>query len=517
MTRRMWILLAIFILGCIAEAVIVPWACGQDCADGSCRISGPTPTNPHPAVCRINNTVGRMSNLGTGTLIEASNGRGVVLTCAHLFREGVGNITVKFADGSFYEARMLGRDATWDLAALEITAPAASPVAIADGYPRRGEPVKSCGYGPNGQYACNSGRVLGYTTAQGTSSFEWFDLTGVARDGDSGGPVFDASGRLCGVLWGTDGRTVGATYCGRIRKFLANILGRSREQPPVGGNGAGNAPHADGASGGQDVPPPPVPPMAPVEKPSCDAIALLKAEIQSQIDGLRADILEFRKESQKPVQDAVQAIDARLKPLESARSDTDGAIAAILESVEQLRKQPAQLPPGESERIANISEALVAVSERTEQIEQRTSSEKLREVIREAVPVVAETGWAAAAKSALPGVLTALGWSTPPSAAIAAAWFGLKLLRRRRQKKSRAAEATTTTQQPTVIVQESKPLPQVVIRDPEYIPFEVPTKRQKAMEMAQDYFVQKHPGAASTIEVLKQYADQFESGLKSPQ
>jgi len=37
------------------------------------------------------------------------------------------------------------------------------------------------------------------------------------------------------------------------------------------------------------------------------------------------------------------------------------------------------------------------------------------------------------------------------------------------------------------------------------------------MEMAQDYFVQKHPGAASTIEVLKQYTDQFESGLKSPQ
>ena len=503
MTRRMWILLAIFLLGCIAEAVIVPLACGQ-CVGGMCPTQGrgigigvgisgwstavPATSRPQltqqpaqqvakPCFVRIvaEEPSGRIGS-GSGTIVGIVGNRAYVITCCHGTEVPGVKIGVDTVTKGGWWANIKGRESVLDFAMLEITNPGVPAIEISSTIPQIGDSVFIGGFG-GGRWKWNQGRITtwcGPSSAYTGNEQAWMNISTPSVQGDSGGPVIDSRGYLIGVIIaGGDGETT--AVC--IPRHLARInswINSTGEQPPVGGNGAWTAPHVDGASGGQDVPPPPVPPMVPVEKPACDAIALLKAEIQSQIDGLRADLLEFRK-------------------------------------------QPAQLPPGESERIANISDALVAVSERTEQIEQRTSSEKLREAIREAVPVVAETGWTAAAKSALPGVLTALGWSTPPSAAIAAAWFGLKLLRRRRQKKSQAAEATTTTQQPTVIVQESKPLPQVVVRDPEYIPFEVPTKRQKAMEMAQDYFVQKHPGAASTIEVLKQYTDQFESGLKSPQ
>jgi S1-C subfamily serine protease len=95
----------------------------------------------------------------------------------------------------------------WDLAGLEIDAPTGIvPVAISEAAPQKGEPVASCGYGPNGQYRCNQGRVTGYVRADGTEKFETLELTGAARDGDSGGPVFNQRGELVAVLWGTDRR-----------------------------------------------------------------------------------------------------------------------------------------------------------------------------------------------------------------------------------------------------------------------------------------------------------------------
>ena len=52
------------------------------------------------AVCRVHNQLGGINNLGSGTLIDkSSDGReGLVVTCAHLFDEGTGDILVTFAD-----------------------------------------------------------------------------------------------------------------------------------------------------------------------------------------------------------------------------------------------------------------------------------------------------------------------------------------------------------------------------------------------------------------------------------
>ncbi len=97
--------------------------------------------------------------------------------------------------------------------------------------PRPGEPLTSCGYGPEGRYACNAGRALGYARTTAAGSHETLELSGAAREGDSGGPVFNARGELVAVIWGTDGRTVEATYCGRVRKFLSGLAARLPRGP----------------------------------------------------------------------------------------------------------------------------------------------------------------------------------------------------------------------------------------------------------------------------------------------
>ena len=193
----------------------------------------------HPAVGRIHSDVlGRSRTYGSGTLIHKEAERGIVITCSHLFRDGMDSVTVTFPDGKRYVAELLKTDKAWDLAALLIAPPDAAPVAIATDHPKQDDPLTFCGYGSDGNYICGQGRALGYARTTLTRTYETLEMTGHARDGDSGGPMFNASGELVAVLWGTDGRMVGGTYCGRIRKFLTGICG---PRPGPGANQGGGA------------------------------------------------------------------------------------------------------------------------------------------------------------------------------------------------------------------------------------------------------------------------------------
>ena len=54
-------------------------------------------------------------------------------------------------------------------------------------------------------------------------------MTGSARQGDSGGPVFDRHRQLVAVLFGTNGQVVDGTFCGRVRRFFKG----ARSQGPI--------------------------------------------------------------------------------------------------------------------------------------------------------------------------------------------------------------------------------------------------------------------------------------------
>ena len=45
-------------------------------------------------------------------------------------------------------------------------------------------------------------------------------MSGPARPGDSGGPIFNARGRVVGILWGTDGQTTIGVQVGRLHIVL---------------------------------------------------------------------------------------------------------------------------------------------------------------------------------------------------------------------------------------------------------------------------------------------------------
>jgi hypothetical protein len=192
-----------------------------DCIDGQCRPA--QPPQSHPAVVRVVNEQRGSRSLGSGTLVVANDDYALVATCAHLFREGVGNVSVEWPRQGKRPATVAAMDTDHDLAVLKLSAVSVAPVPLAENPPRAGDWLTSCGYGPHGVFAVNRGRAAGYASLDGRT-FDVLEMEGSARRGDSGGPIFNARGELAGVLFGTDGRRVNGSHCGQLRPLLQRCL-----------------------------------------------------------------------------------------------------------------------------------------------------------------------------------------------------------------------------------------------------------------------------------------------------
>lgn len=190
-----------------------------------------TPATPHPAVARIIAVDTRGASLGTGTLVAVSEHHGLVVTNWHVVRDARGTILVQFPDGFTSPATVLKVDREWDLAALAVWRPRAKPVAIAVDPPRPGDVLLIAGYG-QGDYRVSYGPCTQYLAPNPGLPAELVELRAVARQGDSGGPIFNTRGELAGVLFGSGfGETMGA-YCGRVRRFLYPLRETFLNLPP---------------------------------------------------------------------------------------------------------------------------------------------------------------------------------------------------------------------------------------------------------------------------------------------
>jgi len=192
-----------------------------------------TAVDLQPAVCRIHNRLNGSSNIGSGTLVDrTSDGReGLILTCAHLFDEGVGNIVVTFSDGRTHGAKLIHTDRQADLAALAIANPRAKPAKISLAVSQQSR-LFACGYGPRGVYRCAVGPGIGQAAGTGQLSLK---IANRVRSGDSGGGVFDEQGRLVAVIWGESQGVTYASYGRPLRRFLGRVLG---PRDFIQGNGA---------------------------------------------------------------------------------------------------------------------------------------------------------------------------------------------------------------------------------------------------------------------------------------
>jgi hypothetical protein len=179
---------------------------------------------PRAAVCRVQNRLATFNNVGSGTLVDKTDdGReGLVLTCAHLFSEGVGTVVVEFPGGKTHGAKLVAIDHEADLAALAISNPDCERAPVAFEIQPTAQ-LQACGFGPHGEYRCAQGAVVGEAKSEEQTSV----LVGDAvRSGDSGGGVFDEQGNLVAVVWGETGGVTYASSGVPLRRFLDRVLGK---------------------------------------------------------------------------------------------------------------------------------------------------------------------------------------------------------------------------------------------------------------------------------------------------
>ena len=238
---------------------------------------------PHPAIARITVPEKDGISYGSGTLIDVRGQFGLVVTNWHVVRDAAGTVTVEFPEGHKSAAHVVRTDPDWDLAALAVHRPKAEPLPITAEMPRVGEMLTIAGYG-SGQYRSAAGPLSGLAAPRFGFPEEMLDLAAVeARQGDSGGPIINQRGEVCGVLFGSaPGYTIGS-YGGRVRQFLGTVIpdglpgsdtasaaGLAANKPPIGppANALPGAPdptatnpawmaRADGGPPKIDVPPQP--------------------------------------------------------------------------------------------------------------------------------------------------------------------------------------------------------------------------------------------------------------------
>ena len=191
-----------------------------------------TGQTPHPAVARIVAPENSGTSLGSGVLVDVNRAQGLVLTNWHVIRDSRSAVLVQFPDGFQSAGTVVRWDEPWDLAAIVIWKPNATPVTLADNQPALGEPLTIAGYG-RGPFRSETGPCTQYLAPGSGYPMEFVELSATARQGDSGGPILNTRGELAGVLFGqNDGRTIGSCST-RLRTFLAGVGSSGFQAMPI--------------------------------------------------------------------------------------------------------------------------------------------------------------------------------------------------------------------------------------------------------------------------------------------
>src|SRR5690606_38189069 len=143
---------------------------------------------------------------GSGVVIDSA---GLVLTNNHVIESGQrGSIDVVLDDGRVFGAEIVGLDETTDLGVLRLTAPPSDLVAAELGDSdslRVGQPVMAVGNPLGLAGTVTTGIVsaldrptvtAGTTEAVVTNAIQ---VDAAVNPGNSGGPLFDAAGRVIGI------------------------------------------------------------------------------------------------------------------------------------------------------------------------------------------------------------------------------------------------------------------------------------------------------------------------------
>lgn len=172
--------------------------------------------------------------LGSG-FVTTYQGTNYVVTNFHVV-DGMSNMTVTFADGNAYPAKVVGTDPYSDLAVVSANAPSSEyvPIHIAESTGLQvGQPVFAIGspYGLSGTFTSGVISQLGRTIQEATAGN--YSISGIIQfsvpinPGNSGGPLLDASGNVVGITTATVSGSQGLGFAipsHTILKEMASLI-----------------------------------------------------------------------------------------------------------------------------------------------------------------------------------------------------------------------------------------------------------------------------------------------------
>ncbi|HEY5410048.1 MAG TPA: trypsin-like peptidase domain-containing protein, partial [Caulobacteraceae bacterium] len=155
-----------------------------------------------------------MKASGSGFFISAD---GYIVTNNHVV-EGADKITVHTKDGRDLKARLIGRDSATDLAVVKVDGGGFPYVSFEDrAKPRVGDWVVAVGnpFGLGGTATAGIVSALGRRNVADSNYVDYMQIDAPINRGNSGGPTFDAYGRVVGVntaIYSPSGGSVGIGF-----------------------------------------------------------------------------------------------------------------------------------------------------------------------------------------------------------------------------------------------------------------------------------------------------------------
>ena len=160
-----------------------------------------------PSVVSIEAQASGGGATGSGFVIDSS---GYILTNNHVIAASVtsgGDITVRLNDGSAFDAKVVGRDSSYDLAVLKIVGASlkalqfgdSDKVAVGDSVIAIGSPLGLTGTVTLGIISAKDRAVTAGESSSENSFINALQTDAAINPGNSGGPLVDATGSVIGV------------------------------------------------------------------------------------------------------------------------------------------------------------------------------------------------------------------------------------------------------------------------------------------------------------------------------
>src|SRR3954453_21552306 len=143
------------------------------------------------------------TNSGTGSGFVVSSD-GYIVTNAHVVENNGGQIKAKIGDGKQLDAKLVGQDASTDLALLKVSASNLKPLALGDSSTVQvGDPAYAIGnpFGLDRTLTTGVSSALQrqISSPNGFSIDDVLQTDAAINPGNSGGPLFNAQGQVIGV------------------------------------------------------------------------------------------------------------------------------------------------------------------------------------------------------------------------------------------------------------------------------------------------------------------------------